>query len=138
MLLLLLVVVLTTTYVFGVCNGIFHSSNLCLFVLFFRAFGDKSGPPSLPDEEDEGQEVNGEEGEDSEEEVEKCAEKQHGSSETVTDHTSCCIEELSLAEQDEEKGEKANEKEEDNTDGQKTPQGISFCVICLVVEKCKG
>ncbi|XP_028265867.1 eukaryotic translation initiation factor 2D [Parambassis ranga] len=109
----------------GVC--VIHT-----YMDYLWAFGDKSGPPSLPDEEGEGQELNGDEGEDSEdkgEEVEKCAEEQHGVSETVTDQTSCGIEELHLAEQDEEKSEKANEKEEDYTDGQKTPQEIMDALL---------
>uniref|UniRef100_A0A671XDP3 Eukaryotic translation initiation factor 2D n=1 Tax=Sparus aurata TaxID=8175 RepID=A0A671XDP3_SPAAU len=68
------------------------------------AFGDKSGPPSLPDAESVGQGVNGEdynfdEEEVEEEEVEKCVEEEQISCDTVTDQTCSGFEELSLAEQ---------------------------------------
>ncbi|KAK2851572.1 hypothetical protein Q5P01_007848 [Channa striata] len=85
------------------------------------AFGDKSGPPSLPDTESEEQMVTSEEceaddvvekGED-----ERCVEEEQSTSEPVTDVA--CIEELSLVEE-EEKGEKVNEEEE--KDEQRTPQ----------------
>ncbi|XP_068585885.1 eukaryotic translation initiation factor 2D [Cebidichthys violaceus] len=100
------------------------------------AFGDKSGPPSLP--EAEGQEVNGEEYEvddteeeeeeeekceevEEEEEEEKCEEQQQQQQqqqqqtpgEQVTDQACSGVEELSLAEQEE---ERANEEEEANQD----------------------
>ncbi|XP_059188695.1 eukaryotic translation initiation factor 2D [Centropristis striata] len=84
------------------------------------AFGDKSCPPSLPDAEIEGQGVNGEEyecdeeGEEGEEEVEKCVEEEQSPSEAAPDPACSGIEELSLAEQEEEKGEKGNEEEEEN------------------------
>ena len=101
-----------------------------LYPFFFpRAFGDKSGPPSLPDAESEGQGMSEEEYEANEEEkekeeVEKCVEEEEQSpGETVTDQVSSCIEELSLAEQEEEKGEKGNEEEDENHYEQKTPQG---------------
>lgn len=96
----------------------------------FRAFGDKSGPPSLPDSESVGQGVNGEEchfeEEEVEEEVEKCVEEEQSSCDTVMDQTCSGLEELSLAEQAEEKGEKSNEEEEGNQDDQKHPQGIRY------------
>ncbi|XP_054465568.1 eukaryotic translation initiation factor 2D [Anoplopoma fimbria] len=95
------------------------------------AFGDKSGPPSLPDAEGEGQEVNGEEYESDEveeEEVEKCVEEkekeeeeeeENTQGEKVTDQACSGVEELRLAEQEE---ERVNEEEEANPDDQKMPQ----------------
>lgn len=94
--------------------------------VFFRAFGDKSGPPPLPDAESEGQGVNGEEYEVDdmeEEEAEKCVEEEQSPCQTVTDQACSGIEELSLTEQEEEKGDKGNEEEEGNQDDQKMPQG---------------
>lgn len=99
-------------------------------MLWFRAFGDKTGPPSLPDAETEGQGVNGkacEVNEEEEEEVEKFAEEEQSPTETVPNQACCGIEELSLAEQ--EKGQKDNEEEEGNQDDQKMPQGITFSHI---------
>ncbi|XP_030279156.1 eukaryotic translation initiation factor 2D isoform X2 [Sparus aurata] len=98
------------------------------------AFGDKSGPPSLPDAESVGQGVNGEdynfdEEEVEEEEVEKCVEEEQISCDTVTDQTCSGFEELSLAEQAEEKGEKSNEEEEGNQDDQKHPQEIMDALL---------
>lgn len=106
---------------------------LCgLLYLFFRAFGDKSCPPSLPDAEDEGEEVNGDECEDDVEEVgvedrkeeaERHVEEEQSARETVTDQVCTGVEELKLAEQKEEEGEKGNEEDEENISDQKTPQG---------------
>ncbi|XP_044067813.1 eukaryotic translation initiation factor 2D [Siniperca chuatsi] len=98
------------------------------------AYGDKSGPPSLPDAESEGQRVNGEKcevDEDEEEEVEKCVEEeaQQRPSETITGQACSGIEELSLAEQEEEKGEKCNEEEEGNHDDQKMPQELMDALL---------
>ncbi|KAG7228210.1 hypothetical protein INR49_013373 [Caranx melampygus] len=98
------------------------------------AFGDKSCPPSLPDAEDEGKEVNGDECEDDveegavedrKEEAEWHVEEELSASETVTDQVCTGVEELKLAEQKEEEGEKGNEEEEENKGNQKTPQGDS-------------
>nr|XP_046253557.1 eukaryotic translation initiation factor 2D isoform X2 [Scatophagus argus] len=90
------------------------------------AFGDKSGPPSLPYAESDGQGVNGEEcevNEKEEEEVEKCVEEVQSPSEMVTDQPCSGIEELRLTEQEEEeKVEKGNEEEEENQDDQKIIQ----------------
>uniref|UniRef100_A0A669BMV6 Eukaryotic translation initiation factor 2D n=1 Tax=Oreochromis niloticus TaxID=8128 RepID=A0A669BMV6_ORENI len=96
----------------GVC--ILHT-----YMDYLWAFGDKSGPPSLPDAESEAHGENGEECEISdkeEEEVDKCVEEQSSPEETVTDQAHSGFEELSLVEQDEEKGEKSNEKEEETQD----------------------
>lgn len=76
--------------------------------------------------------MNGEEYEvdevEEEEEVEKCAKEEQSPGETVTDQACSGVEDLSLAEQqDEEKGEKGNEEEEGNQDDQKMPQGTRFC-----------
>lgn len=100
----------------------FFSPNL---FFFFRAFGDKSSPPSLPNAEIEEQGLNGEEceayEEEDKEEVEKCVEEQQTAGEAVTDKACCGIEKLSLVkEEEEEKGEKCNEEQKDN---QKTQQG---------------
>uniref|UniRef100_UPI0037E8580A eukaryotic translation initiation factor 2D n=1 Tax=Semicossyphus pulcher TaxID=241346 RepID=UPI0037E8580A len=89
------------------------------------AFGDKSGPPLLMDAEGEGQGLNGEDCEDDEDEVEKCVEveeEEQSPGETVTDQACSGVEELSLAKEEEEKGEKDNEEEEGNKDDQKMPQ----------------
>lgn len=100
-----------------------------------RAYGDKSGPPSLPDAESEGQAVSGEEcevDEDEEEEVQKSVEEEVEEQmpcETITGQACFGIEALSLTKQEEEKGEKGNEEEEGNQDDQKMPQGIGFSHI---------
>ncbi|XP_005740596.1 eukaryotic translation initiation factor 2D [Pundamilia nyererei] len=109
----------------GVC--ILHT-----YMDYLWAFGDKSGPPSLPDAESEAHGENGEECEISdkeEEEVDKCVEEQHSPEETVTDQAQSCFEELSLVEQDEEKGEKNNEEEEETQDEQKTPQEVMDAML---------
>ncbi|XP_022594823.1 eukaryotic translation initiation factor 2D [Seriola dumerili] len=101
------------------------------------AFGDKSVPPSLPDIENDGQGVNGdecetdeeEEEEEEKEEVETCVEEERSAGEMVTDQVCSGIEELSLAEQKEEEGEKGNEEEEENQDDQKTPQEIMDALL---------
>ncbi|GAA6216376.1 eukaryotic translation initiation factor 2D [Lates japonicus] len=98
------------------------------------SFGDKSGPPSLPDAESEGQGVYGDgceadEEEEEKEEVEKCVEEEWGPSETVSDQVCSGTEELSLAEQEEEKGEKGNEEEEETQDDLKTPQEIMDALL---------
>ncbi|XP_070765954.1 eukaryotic translation initiation factor 2D isoform X2 [Enoplosus armatus] len=90
------------------------------------AFGDKSGPPSLPDAESEGQGLDGEECEVDEEEEE---EEEQRSGETITDQACSGIEELSLAEQAGQKGEKVNEEEEGNQDDQKMPQEIMDALL---------
>ena len=102
----------------------------------FRAFGDKSGPPSLPDAESAEQGVNGEECnfdeeevEEEEEEVKKCVEEEHSSCDTATDQACSGLEELSLAEQAEEKGEKSIEEEEGSQDDPKHPQGIRYFAL---------
>ncbi|XP_033982599.1 eukaryotic translation initiation factor 2D [Trematomus bernacchii] len=92
------------------------------------AFGDKSGPPSLPNAECDGQEEYEEEYEVNEMEMEeeevvgKCAEEEQCPGETVTDQACSGVDALSLAEQEEEKGEKGNEEEDGNQDDQKMPQ----------------
>lgn len=103
-------------------------AHVFLFTLF-RAFGDKSGPPSLPDVESEGQEVNGEECE--VDEKEEVTEEHSPGGEMMTDQACSAIEELSLTEREEEKGEKGNEEEEEEAeqDDQKMTQGIRFSNI---------
>lgn len=99
------------------------------------AFGDKSGPPSLPDAESEGQAVSGEEcevDEDEEEEVQKSVEEEVEEQmpcETITGQACFGIEALSLTKQEEEKGEKGNEEEEENQDDQKMPQEIMDALL---------
>lgn len=100
------------------CCGI---RKVILIVLSFRAFGDKSGPPSLPDAEMEEHGLNGEECEGEEKveeeeecEVEACAEEAHSSTKDVTDEACSGVEELSLADHIE---------QEKNQGNQKTPQG---------------
>lgn len=93
--------------------------NIC----FFRAFGDKSGPPTLPYADSEGQGLNGEEYEVNEdEEVEECVEEEQSPAEVVIDQICSGTEELNMMEQEEEKGEKGNEQEEEEDD-ERTPQG---------------
>lgn len=93
------------------------------FSPFFRALGDKSGPPSLPDAGIEEQVLNGDECEaykkEDKEGLEECVEEQQTASETDTDQACCVMETLSLDEE-EERGEKCNEEQKDD---QKTPQG---------------
>lgn len=91
------------------------------------AFGDKSCPPTLPYAESEGQGVNGEEYE-VDEEVEECVEEEQSPGETVIDQVCSGTEELSLTEQEEEKGEKGNEQE-DEDDDLRTPQEIMDALL---------
>lgn len=91
------------------------------------AFGDKSCPPTLPYAESEGQGVNGEEYE-VDEEVEECVEEEQSPGETVIDQVCTGTEELSLTEQEEEKGEKGNEQE-DEDDDLRTPQEIMDALL---------
>ncbi|XP_019123305.1 eukaryotic translation initiation factor 2D [Larimichthys crocea] len=99
------------------------------------AFGDKSGPPSLPDAESEG--VNGEDCEVSEEEEEEvqCVQEEHTPSEKMTGEACSAIEELSLTEvdQEEEKAEKGNEEEEGNQD---CPKGMSQEIMDALLLQC--
>lgn len=88
-----------------------------------RSFGDKSGPPALPDLEGEGGDTNGEECEVVKED--KQEEKvQSPCSETGTDQACSGIEELSLTVQEEQEGERSMEEEEEEQQDQKTTQGI--------------
>uniref|UniRef100_A0A3Q1CRM2 Eukaryotic translation initiation factor 2D n=1 Tax=Amphiprion ocellaris TaxID=80972 RepID=A0A3Q1CRM2_AMPOC len=100
---------------------------------YLWAFGDKSGPPSLPDAESEGQEVDEVEDDINEKEeddvVEKCVEEQESSGESAMNRTCSGVEELRLAEKEEEKDEKGSEKEEENQDDQKTPQEIMDALL---------
>eukprot|EP00064_Thunnus_orientalis_P001949 superscaffoldBa00000133_g1953 len=91
------------------------------------AFGDKSSPPTLPYAESEGQGVNGEEYE-VDEEVEECVEEEQSPGETVIDQVCSGTEVLSLTEQEEEKGEKGNEQE-DEDDDLRTPQEIMDALL---------
>ncbi|TKS77755.1 Eukaryotic translation initiation factor 2D [Collichthys lucidus] len=99
------------------------------------AFGDKSGPPSLPDAESEG--VNGEDCEVSEEEEEEveCGQEEHTPSEKMTGEACSAIEELSLTEvdQEEEKAEKGNEEEEGNQD---CPKEMSQEIMDALLLQC--
>ncbi|KAM4737281.1 eukaryotic translation initiation factor 2D [Anableps anableps] len=105
----------------GVC--ILHT-----YMDYLWAFGDKSNPPSFPNEDEEVEDANGEKCEVSEKEndtddvVGKCVEEQQSSGETVTDQACCGFEELSLTQKEENKVESINEKAEENQDEQKTPQ----------------
>uniref|UniRef100_A0A1A8EIN3 Eukaryotic translation initiation factor 2D n=1 Tax=Nothobranchius kadleci TaxID=1051664 RepID=A0A1A8EIN3_NOTKA len=85
---------------------------------YLWAFGDKSGPPSLADEE-----VNGEECEsEHEEEIGESVEEQEGCGVAASDEASRGVE-LSLTEQEEvTEGSSSNKIEDDNQDDQKTPQ----------------
>ncbi|XP_074536619.1 eukaryotic translation initiation factor 2D [Halichoeres trimaculatus] len=96
------------------------------------AFGDKSGPPSIPDAESEGRELNGAECEVTEEEEEKAksqVEEEPSPSETLTDQACSGVEELSLAVEEGEKGEKDSEEEEVQKDDQKMPQEIMDALL---------
>lgn len=93
-------------------------------LFFFRAFGDKTGPPSLPDAESEVQEVNREacdvDGK------EDGTEEQTPDSETMMDQACSHTEALSLTEAKEEKDENGNEEDEGEHDDQEMTQGIRF------------
>lgn len=89
------------------------------------AFGDKSGPPTLPYAESEG--MNEEEYEVNEE-VDECVEEEQRPGESIIDHVCSGTEELSLTEQEEEKGEKGSEQEEEDDD-LRTPQEIMDALL---------
>ncbi|CAG6021603.1 eukaryotic translation initiation factor 2D isoform 2-T2 [Menidia menidia] len=107
----------------GVC--VLHT-----YMDYLWAFGDKSGPPSLPDAESQEQGVNVDEcevsDEEEEEEVEKHVDEQPSS---VLDPVCCGMEELKLAELEENKPESNDEKEEENQDEQKTPQEVMDALL---------
>lgn len=91
------------------------------------AFGDKSSPPSMPDEncEDEQECEAPEEAEEKQEQIiAKPSEDQRCSDNSVSDPPCSGIEELSIAEQEEEKGEEGSEKEE-----HQTPQEIMDALL---------
>lgn len=109
---------------------------VCFCTFGFRAFGDKSNPPSLPDVESEGEEINEEERE--VDEREEQTEEQCTDGDTTTERVCCTVEELSLAEREEEKDEKGKtgeEEEEAEHEDQKMTQGITmskgFSYICV-------
>lgn len=96
-----------------------------LLLLSNRSFGDKSGPPTLPDLESEGGDTNGEECELDKEQKREEEEAQSPCGETGTDQACSGVEELSLAVQEEEQeGERSMEEEEEEQQDQKTTQGI--------------
>ncbi|XP_012719125.2 eukaryotic translation initiation factor 2D [Fundulus heteroclitus] len=107
----------------GVC--VLHT-----YMDYLWAFGDKSTPPSLPDDVDEAEDANGEECEVSQEEeyreddVGKRVEEQQSSGETITGQVVACrgFEELSLTEKEEDKVDSSNGNGEENHDEPKTPQ----------------
>ncbi|CAN9515489.1 unnamed protein product [Ophioblennius macclurei] len=109
-------------------------SVLHTYMDYLWAFGDKSIPPSLPEEDcDEG--VNEEEcevleeAEEKEEEIiEKSSEDLWCPSDSISDPACGGIEELSIAEQEEEKGEEGSEKEE-NQEDQRTPQEVMDALL---------
>lgn len=94
-----------------------------LLLLSNRSFGDKSGPPALPDLESEGGDPNGEECDLGEEEKQEEVEESP-CGETRTDEACCGIEELSLTVQEEQEDERSIE--EDEQEDQKTTQGILY------------
>ncbi|MED6241137.1 hypothetical protein ATANTOWER_031751 [Ataeniobius toweri] len=103
-------------------------SILHTYMDYLWAFGDKSNPPSLPDDDDDVEDANGEpcevgqKEEYKDDDVGKCVEEQQSSGETVKDQACCGFEELSLTEKEEDKVESSNEKSEETQDEQKTPQ----------------
>lgn len=108
--------------------------------VFIREFGDKSSPPSLPDTESGEEDTNGEKCDisDNEKEEAECvkSEEQQTSGENATDEACCGLEELKLAEPEEDKVEISDEKEDQNQDDQKTLQGSRFSSSCFhIVEQ---
>ncbi|KAM9342222.1 eukaryotic translation initiation factor 2D [Pholidichthys leucotaenia] len=107
----------------GVC--VLHT-----YMDYLWAFGDKSHPPSLPDEDDGGQELSEEECEADEQvqaegEVDQSPGESQSPCEMGTEQACSGIEELSLAACEEEKDEEGNEREEaEDQDEEKTPQEI--------------
>lgn len=97
-----------------------------LVLLSNRSFGDKSGPPALPDLESEGGDTNGEECELVKEEKQEEEEVQSPCGETGTDQAGSGIEALSLTVQEEQESERSMEEEEEEEEqqDQKTTQGI--------------
>ncbi|XP_029011212.1 eukaryotic translation initiation factor 2D isoform X2 [Betta splendens] len=103
----------------GVC--VLHT-----YMDYLWAFGDKSNPPSLLDVEVEEQ---GEYGDElaADEEAEKYVEEQQSAGETVTDEACPAVEDLNLADEEENKGEKGNEEQE--KDEEQTPQAIMDALL---------
>lgn len=108
-------------------GNIYHD----LLLFSNRSFGDKSGPPALPDLESEREDENGEEC-DVEEEVKREEEVQSLCGEIRTDAACSGIEELSLTVQEEQEDEKTIGEDEEEQENQKTTQGIYCNMQCVL------
>lgn len=104
---------------------------MLLFVYFqilcFRAFGDKSNPPSLPDAEGDGEEMEEEEREANE--GDKQTQEPCPDTETATEQACSVLEELSLTELEEDTvGNSQNTEEEEDVEQEspKMTQGRCF------------
>lgn len=97
-------------------------------MLCFRAFGDKSNPPSLPDTaEGDGEEV--EEGEQEVNEGDKQTQEPCPDTESLTEQACSVVEELSLTELEEDtvgKSQYPEEEGEAEQESQKITQGLCF------------
>lgn len=97
------------------------------FTLCFRAFGDKSNPPSLPDAEGDGEAVEEEERE--VDEGDEQTQEPSPDSETTTEQACSVIEQLSLTEPGDDtigKSQNPEEEEEAEQDSLKMTQGIAI------------
>lgn len=104
---------------------------ILLFVYFctlcFRAFGDKSNPPSLPDAEGDGEAVEEEERE--VDEGDEQTQEPSPDSETTTEQACSVIEQLSVTEPGDDtigKSQNPEEEEEAEQDSPKMTQGIAI------------
>lgn len=107
---------------------------MLLFVYFqtlcLRAFGDKSNPPSLPDAEGDGEEIDEEEQEVNE--GDKPTQEPCPDTEKTTEQACSVIEELSLTELEEDttrKSQNPDEEEEAEEESPKIMQGGCLCTI---------
>lgn len=105
------------------------------WILFFRAFGDKTNPPSLPDAEEDGEEAEEEEQEANE--GDKQTQEPCPDTEGTAEQACSIVEELSLTELEEDsigKSQKLEEEEEEaEQESPKVTQGRCFKTLwCLL------
>ncbi|KAJ0064769.1 hypothetical protein NL108_013013, partial [Boleophthalmus pectinirostris] len=125
----------------GVC--ILHTYMDTLWSVFvcFRAFGDKSGPPSLPDSTETEEQVNGEESDPEEEvgkeeEVATCCDEAH--SQEVTDQVCTRVEQLSVSEEIQEEIDMEKKMEDEQRSPQELMDALLFqCFLHALKTKVK-
>lgn len=106
-------------------------------ILCFRAFGDKTNPPSLPDTEGDGEEVEEEEQEANE--GDKPTQEPCPDTERTTEQACSIIEELSLTELEEDAIGKSQDPEEEEEAEQESPKVMQGrCLYAFTHNHCQN